>query len=313
MMTAMDDAPDSAGRGQGMVRENIGTKPSAYRRPQRPTALVQNAYQDLNPAERRVADYILVSPTDAIYLTITELAEKTEVSESTVVRLCRSLGLKGYQEFRILLSQEVAGTSFTPVHEGIERTDSPTDVLEKIFQLNSRVLEETRSMLDGAALGHAAEAVAQARVIQFCATGNSLAGAQDAAYRFMRIGKLALYYLDPTLQSVAARLLTPADVAIGFSHSGSSKNTVDALGLAHEVGATTICITNHQRSPINAVSDIALYTSARGTLFQEEAMTTRITQLSVMDTLFVLTALRFPDAALASIGLTETMLADMKY
>ena len=168
-------------------------------------------------------------------------------------------------------------------------------------------------MLDGAALGRAADALAQARVIQFCATGNSLAGAQDAAYRFMRIGKLSLYYLDPTLQAVAARLLTPADVAIGISYSGSSKNTVNALGFAHEAGATTICITNHQRSPINAVADIALYTSARGTLFQEDAMSTRITQLSVMDTLFVLTALRLPDAALESIGLTEAMLADTKY
>ena len=168
-------------------------------------------------------------------------------------------------------------------------------------------------MLDGAALGRAAEALAQARVIQFCATGNSLAGAQDAAYRFMRIGKLSLYYLDPTLQAVAARLLTPADVAIGISYSGSSKNTVNALGLAHDAGATTICITTHQRSPINAVADIALYTSARGTLFQEDAMSTRITQLSVMDALFVLTALRLPDAALESIGLTEAMLADTKY
>jgi DNA-binding MurR/RpiR family transcriptional regulator len=260
-----------------------------------------------------VADYILTSSADAIYLTITELAEKTEVSESTVVRLCQRLGLKGYQEFRILLSQEVAGNSFTVVHEQIDRADSPDEVIEKIFQLNSRALEETRTMLDGPTLRRAATALAQARIIQFCATGNSLAGAQDAAYRFMRIGKLSLYYLDPALQAVAARLLTPADVAIGISHSGSSKNTVHALTLAHEAGATTICITNHQRSPINAAADIALYTSTRGTLFQEDAMSTRITQLSVMDALFVLTALRLPDAAIESIGLTEAMLSDGKY
>jgi len=274
---------------------------------------VHNAYNRLNPAERRVADYILANPADAIYLTITELAEKTEVSESTVVRLCQSLGLKGYQEFRILLSQEVAGNSFAPVHERIERSDSPVDVIEKIFQLNSRVLEDTHTTLESEALGRAADALARARVIQFCATGNSLAGAQDAAYRFMRIGKLSLYYLDPTLQAVAARLLTPQDVAIGISYSGSSKNTVQALDLAHEAGATTVCITNHQRSPINAVADIALFTSARGTLYQEEAMTSRITQLSVMDVLFVLTALRLPDAAVESIQITETMLADTKY
>jgi len=294
-------------------RDNGSMNPSISTPPQRPTALIHNIYQDLNPAERRVADYVRTYPTDSIYLTITELAEKTEVSDSTVVRFCQRIGLKGYQEFRILLSQEVAGNSFTVVHERIDRSDSPDEVIEKIFQLNSRALEETRTMLDGPTLARAADALANARMIQFCATGNSLAGAQDAAYRFMRIGKLSLYYMDPTLQAVAARLLTSTDVAIGISHSGSSKSTVHALSLAREAGATTICITNHQRSPINAVSDIALYTSTRGTLFQEDAMSTRITQLSVMDTLFVLSALRLPDAAIESIGLTEAMLSDAKY
>src|SRR5260370_28183832 len=163
------------------------TNSLANARPQRPTALVHNAYKHLNPAEGSVADYILTSSADAIYLTITELAEKTEVSESTIVRLCQRLGLKGYQEFRILLSQEVAGNSFTVVHEQIDRADSPDEVIEKIFQLNSRALEETRTMLDGPTLGRAANALAHARIIQFCATGNSLARAQHAAHRLIRI------------------------------------------------------------------------------------------------------------------------------
>jgi hypothetical protein len=42
-------------------------------------------------------------------------------------------------------------------------------------------------------------------------------------------------------------------------------------------------------------------------------MSTRITQLVLMDAPLVLTALRLPDAALESIGLTEAMLADTKY
>jgi RpiR family carbohydrate utilization transcriptional regulator len=296
-----------------MVRDKTGADTSGTRARPRPTVLLRNAYAALNPAEQRIADYVMAKPTEAIYLTITELAERTEVSESTVVRLCQSLGLRGYQEFRILLSQEVAGNSFEPVHERIELSDGIDTVVGKVFQISGRVLEETRTMLHTDALERAAEALAKARVIQFCATGNSLSGAQDAAYRFMRIGKLSVCYLDPTLQAVAARLLTRADVAIGISYSGSSKSTVGALGLAHEAGATTICITNHRRSPINEVADIGLYMSAQGTPFQEEAMSTRITQLAVMDTLFVLTALRMPDLALESIRITEALLTDTKY
>lgn len=246
-------------------------------------------------------------------MTITALAEKTDVSESTIVRFCQRLGLKGYQEFRILLSQEVAGATFNMVHEDIDRTDSAELAIEKIFALSNRALSETRTMLEGPTLRRAADVLAGARFIQLCATGNSLPAIQDGAYRFMRMGKLATFYLDPSLQAVAARLLTPADVAVGVSRSGSSKNTVHALTLAHEAGAATICITNQQRSPINAVADIALLTNTRGTLFREDAMSTGITQLAVLDALIVLTALRMPDAAIQSIGLTESMLSEGKY
>src|ERR1035441_6898182 len=68
---------------------------------------IQGTYSSLRTAEQRVADFILKHPDELIYLTVTELAEKTITSESTVVRLCQKIGYKGYQEFKIVLARDL--------------------------------------------------------------------------------------------------------------------------------------------------------------------------------------------------------------
>ncbi|HEX3452887.1 MAG TPA: MurR/RpiR family transcriptional regulator, partial [Solirubrobacteraceae bacterium] len=68
---------------------------------------LQGAYGTLRAAEQRVADFILKHPDELIYLTVTELAERTNTSESTVVRLCQKIGYKGYQEFKIVLARDL--------------------------------------------------------------------------------------------------------------------------------------------------------------------------------------------------------------
>ena len=83
---------------------------------------IQGAYASLRAAEQRVADFILKHPEELIYLTVTELAERTQTSESTVVRLCQKIGYKGYQEFKIMLARDLVGPTET-MYDQIEAGD----------------------------------------------------------------------------------------------------------------------------------------------------------------------------------------------
>ena len=69
---------------------------------------IRGTYPALRPAEKRVAQVILSDPREAVHYSITQLAEKAEVSDATVVKFCKRLGYKGYQEFKIMLAQDVA-------------------------------------------------------------------------------------------------------------------------------------------------------------------------------------------------------------
>jgi DNA-binding MurR/RpiR family transcriptional regulator len=76
-------------------------------------------------------------------------------------------------------------------------------------------------------------------------------------------------------------------VAVGISHSGSNKDILEALQVAKAAGASTIVITSYRKSALSQLADVVLYTSTRETAFRTEAMSARLAQLCLIDTLYV--------------------------
>ncbi|NLY30354.1 MAG: MurR/RpiR family transcriptional regulator, partial [Firmicutes bacterium] len=130
---------------------------------------------------------------------------------------------------------------------------------------------------------------------------------------FLRIGLLSYVSVDIANDHILASMMTPRDVAIGISHSGSSKHTVKALAYAKEAGATTICLTGFPKSPITKVSDICLYSIARETMFREEAMASRVAQNCIMDVLYVAVAFRRLEESHKNLRTTAKILLDEKF
>ena len=62
---------------------------------------IHAAYYQLSAAERKVADYVLSQHTQVQFMSITQLADECSVAEATVSRFCRSLGLKGFNAFKL--------------------------------------------------------------------------------------------------------------------------------------------------------------------------------------------------------------------
>ncbi|ABK85338.1 SIS domain protein [Bacillus cereus 03BB102] len=86
---------------------------------------------------------------------------------------------------------------------------------------------------------------------------------------------------------MGAGLLSKNSVVIGISHSDSNKGLVEALEVAKARGAKLIAITSYQKSALSQLTDITLYTSTRETEFRTEASSSRLAQLSLIDTLYV--------------------------
>jgi len=278
-----------------------------------PTVLkIKSLYKSLAEAEQRVAKYICENEEEIIYLSVTELAERCQSSEATVIRTCRKLGYSGYQDLKISVARELV-TPIAKIHEEVSLDDNCYQVLGKIFNSIIQTLQYTIKVIDQQELEMAGQAIVKARKLAVYGLGNSGPVAKDAEHKFLRIGIDCTAYVDSHLQVISASFLKPGDVAIGISHSGSSRDVVEALEIARDRGAKTICITNYGKSPITKVADMKLFTASQETKYRIIALASRIAQLGIIDALYSYVALRNREIAVEGMNRLESALKNKKY
>ncbi len=265
----------------------------------------------LTAKDRAVYDYIINHETEMIHMTISEAAEHCGVSEATLVRVSKKLGYKGFQALKISLAQEYV-EPLQQFQERLSREDSPEVIAQKIFYSHNQSLSDTLGILDADALEAAAEAIRKAKRVFFVGAGGSGNVASDAINKLLRIGIVSFLFEDYNMQKMLSSVLNEDDVMIGISHSGATISTIDSLKLAKQRGATCICITNLGRSPIVKYSDICLYTSSQETSFKSEALSSRIAQLALLDTLVTIISFRDESMSYHNLQLTRKSLDETK-
>lgn len=249
----------------------------------------------LRPAEQRVARAVLDDPHLAIGSTIGELATACDTSPATVVRLCIALGFSGHREFRLAVAgavtrEQAEQDRFAIRDTELDPDDSIDEVVAKVAFQEARSIEETARGLDRSALQRAADAIGASLRTDVYGQGASGLAGTALQQKLLRIGIASSCWTDPHLALMSALTLGPGAVAIGISHSGAAAEVDHALGVAHQVGATTVAITNFPDSPIAASADVVLTTVVREMRWWSGAMSSRVAQLAVVDVLFLLVA-----------------------
>jgi DNA-binding MurR/RpiR family transcriptional regulator len=274
--------------------------------------LIRHAGPGLPPTARRIATYIDRHAQDVIRMSITELAEQTEASEGSVVGLCQRLGIDGFQELKILLARDLVDP-VRMIQEDLRESDSVSDVAEHVFAAHIASLQETRKLLVSQSLTRAVGILRAARRIEVYGIGSSGPIAQDLAYRLLQLGRDAKVVSDSHIQAVSAAMTDPSTAVITISHSGSTRETVLATRLAREAGARTIGITKLGKSPLARYCDIVLHTIANETRYRPEAMSSRVAQLALIDTLVSCCALADAKRSVAKLELSARIIAGKRF
>jgi DNA-binding MurR/RpiR family transcriptional regulator len=275
-------------------------------------AAISDALPKLKGSAQKTAQFILNSPRESINLTITELGERAGVSEASVVRFAQSLGYSGFHSLKIGLAEDLVSPMLL-VHEDLAAEDGPATAVQKAMTAGMRSLEDTVRILEMPVLEAAVQALCNARQIELFASGNSIPLAMDLNFRLTKIGLNSRFSVDPTLQEMYASLTSPEDVALGISHTGSSKDTVHALELAKQRGARTVCITNHSDSPLTRHGDFCLFTSTRVSHFREEEMASNLATLALTEALYVGICVQRSDASVQAVSKTMRATQHRKY
>lgn len=244
----------------------------------------------LPPSERKIAAYILENPRESISMTASELGKMSDTSSAAVIRLCKSLDLKGLQELKLRVAGDLQ-KSKPQAFRDIEPNESKYSIIEKMTINSIQTIQETAELISTDELSKAVEAIQNANSIHFFGIGASGIIAQDAQQKFMRINKNATFSSDTHLAATIVANAGKNDVVVGISFSGKTFEVAKILEIANKRGATTISLTKYGSSIVADQADIRLYTSAtREPAFRSGATSSRIAQLHAIDIIFMCVA-----------------------
>ncbi|MEA5015461.1 MAG: MurR/RpiR family transcriptional regulator [Candidatus Limiplasma sp.] len=241
----------------------------------------------LTKSEKKAAQLLLDDPGMILNLTLAEYAQKAQCSPASILRFCRRLGVDGFPEFKmhVLLALK-DGESAPAYNHEISSSDSLDQILEKVFFYNIQALKDTLALVSK---DHykALKALAGAKSIQFFCLGDAAVPGQLACIKFQRLGIRCAVHIDADTQLVTASTMGKGDVAIALSYSGRSRTVVEAMRLAKESGATTICITKMDKSPLIKHCDIKLFTATTDVTVGKEIIARRIAEQAIMEALYL--------------------------
>lgn len=272
---------------------------------------IKSAYQSLSPTEKKIADYILENPKKVSRSTINEIAQNLNIALSTFFQFTRKLGFSGFKEFKVALLTEEADASVN-IHEHISKTDDDLTKIEKVFDSTIQSLLDTKQLINPDAYSQVADLFLSSNVVSFFGIGGSHAVAQDMFHKFLRTPVHCQNVSDYHLQLMNASLLTPKDCAFIISHTGTTKETLEIAKAVKVTRAKIVVMTSYPSSPLTEYADIVLSCTAEETSYRSEALTSRIAQLAIIDSLFVLVMFRNQEKANESLKKIRTVISSHK-
>lgn len=249
---------------------------------------IKSLYNGLSTKEQNIADYILENPNSVVKNSISDLSAELNVAGSTLFQFAKKLGYSGFKEFKMAILIEENNFSTTSIHENIKIDDNELTMAQKVFDSNIKTLTDTKKILKLDDLKKAAEIISNSKLLYFFGVGGSGILAKDAYHKFLRSPISVRHSTDYHIQLMEASLLTPNDCAICISHTGKSKETIKIAKTVQKVGAKVIVITSNASSPLAKIGDIVFISISEEIEFHSEALSSRISQLSILDSLFVI-------------------------
>lgn len=255
-------------------------------------AMTSNLQPNLTKLEKKLCEYLLEDPEAVIHYSITELSKVSGVSNSTIVRFSRKFGFEGFHDFKLALAQEIYQNDSSDNNDSnvltgaIEKYDSIETIAKKFYSINIKALEQTMSLMDHAEIYKSAKMIAKAKKVNFIGIGYSGIMANDAKYKFMRIGINCDAYTDSHTMIMMSSIMDKDEVIFAISHSGNTIEIVNSLKIAKDLGVKTICISQSLNSKIMDYADSKLTYASTETIFQTGSVSTKIAQIFVVDLIY---------------------------
>lgn len=262
---------------------------------------ISSLQNSLTKTEKKIAAAILSQPELLNQCSLSDVAKQLDVGEATFIRFCRTLGFKGYTDFKLELAIELATQNQDNrvlLDTDVSELDTAKDIADKLKVSLDSAISETINLLDFDVLEKVVDELRRAKRIFLFGVGSSGLTAEDAKHKLMRIGLQTDAVTNNHFMYMQAALVKEGDLVIGISHSGYSEEIVKSLRFSRANKATTVAITHNLRSPVTEEANYVLINGNRQGHMQGDSIGTKMSQLFVLDLIYTLLVRAEPENAL---------------
>lgn len=215
------------------------------------TTMIESNRHKLTKGEATIAKYVTMNLSDVPNHTISQMADKINVSESMITRFCKKLDIGSYNKLRMMAKEATIGTR---LHDKAENT-AKVEIKENYMNIFNKI-DTLNQAIDFAEVG---SQLRFAESIILYGSEEMEYVLNQLKYKLMELQIPVAVFSNRYQMDRSFHLLNQDTLAVGFSISGFDSNVLELLEAARKSNATTIGITSQQDSAITERTDIAFF------------------------------------------------------
>lgn len=224
--------------------------------------LLEQKMETLTKSQKRVADYIISNPTEAVFLTVDQIANRVKTSSATVVRMAAEFGYSGYVELQKELQQSLKYHLEPASRLKIDATAQNGDkLIQEITKIQLDNIDNLMQTVSSEQIYQTVELMEQAifnqREIYVCGNRSCYGVASYLSYNLNRMFQCGTLLSSETLgYHNNLNKMREGDVVIAISFLRYAQSTLDVERIAARVGAKIVAVTDSMVSPMAENADI---------------------------------------------------------
>lgn len=217
----------------------------------------------LNGAQKRLGHYLQNDSSALLLSNVGDLARAVGVSKSTVVRFAKTLGYKGFPEFKRHIQTEMRRKlrAAARMEETFAELGNDENIFARLVKRDIELLQETLQAVSFPDFHKAVEIIWRARRVFILGLNASMALAYLLHFRLVRVKKDTRWIFLTGGTSLLEQLafMERRDVLIAIGFLSVPREIQMALQHAKKVGALILGITDFPSSAIARAADVCLY------------------------------------------------------
>ena len=273
---------------------------------------IRKLYSSFHGNYIRIADCILNNPGLLIRDKVSDVAVACNCDNAQIIRFCQKLGFKGFSDMKRAISHDLIPLQTQVDTASVGNEKGFSRLLEDFRKDYLQTINDTIAMCDEKSFLQVVDKIKKARNIMICGLGASGIVCEDLQMKLVRMGYPAFYHSTQTMNKMMCSLLGKNDLLILVSFRGENSEIRNYAEVVQKNGCPVAAICNYSQSPVAQTADMVLLTSSNEDDFRIGAMTSRLSQLMVVDILSVLLALNDIKKTERNLAKTHTVLKENK-